>query len=533
VPFAGPVKAVLCCVVMLAASSPSPAGSLVRFDVDASRQRPISPYIYGTNQPDWRRGPLWTLVRWGGNRTSTYNWETNASNAGADGGHQNDGYLGASDVPGEPVRRLAGQAFAAGASILVTVPILGRVAQDKRADGDVGQTPDYLLRRFYPSLPRNRGQLALVPDLYDNCVYQDEFVNWLESNFPQARRDAARTIFYALDNKPDLWWFTHARLHPEKTRYDEIVRRGVEYAAAIKRVAPQALVFGPVTCNWQGYDTLYDAPDAAGRDFLEFYLHEMQEAQRQSGGRLLDVLDVQWYPEARGGGVRITEDDAHAEVAAARAQAPRSLWDPNYVEDSWTAQNKTRGPIRLLPRLWEKINRQYRGTRLAISEYYFGGGGDISGALAEADVLGIFGREGLFAAALWHMGRSDDRFIRAAFAMFRNFDGQGGAFGNVGLAATTDAPERTSVYASLDHQQKLILVMLNKGPTPVSAEISLRRAPSSTRAHVYQLTGIVPEPARLPDVLVDSAGLHFPLPGQSITTLVLVPLKLEQRMGGR
>lgn len=140
---------------------------------------------------------------------------------------------------GEPVERLAREAFAAGASLLVTVPILGHVAQDKRADGDVQRTPDYLFNRFYPSLPRKRQHLALQPNLYDNCVYQDEFVNWLETTFPLARRDAARTIFYALDNKPDLWWFTHARLHPERTGYDEIVRRGVEYAAAIKQVAPR------------------------------------------------------------------------------------------------------------------------------------------------------------------------------------------------------------------------------------------------------------------------------------------------------
>ena len=375
---------------------PAIAGPPVRLEIDASRRRPISPYIYGTNQPNWQRGPLCTLVRWGGNRTSSYNWETNASNAGAEGDYQNDGCLSPSDVPGEPVRRLASEAFAAGASVLVTVPMLGHVARDKRADGDVAKTPDYLLNRFCLSLPRKGRRFDLEPDLNDNRVYQDEFVNWLERTFPQARRDAGRTIFYALDNKPDLWWFNHARLHPEKTRYDEIVRLGIEYAAAIKAVAPQALVFGPVTCNWDGYDTLCEAPDGRGRDFSEFYLHEMHEAQRQSGGRLLDVLDLHWYPQAQGGGVRITEDDARTEVAAARVQAPRSLWDPSYVEDSWTTRNKTRGPIRLLPRMREKIDRHYRGTRLAISEYYYGGGGDISGGAGRGRRVGHFRPRGGF-----------------------------------------------------------------------------------------------------------------------------------------
>jgi hypothetical protein len=505
----------------------------VRIEIDARRRRPISPYIYGMNQPNGQRSPLFTLARWGGNRTSTYNWEINASNAGAEGDHQNDGYLGASDLPGEPVHRLASAAFAAGASVLVTVPMLGHVAQDKRADGDVARTPDYLFNRFFPSLPRKGRRFDPQPDLRDNRVYQDEFVHWLEAAFPQARRDPRRTIFYALDNKPDLWSSTHARIHPEKTRYDEIVRLGIAYAAAIKAVAPQALVFGPVTCNWDGYDTLRDAPDARGRDFLDFYLHEMHEAQRQSGGRLLDVLDLHWYPEAQGGGVRITEDDSRPAVATARAQAPRSLWDPNYVEDSWTAQNRTHGPIRLLPRLSEKIDQQYRGTRLAISEYYYGGGGDISGALAQADVLGIFGREGVFAAALWHMGRTDDRFIQAAFAMFRNYDGRGGAFGSVGLAATTNDVEHTSVYASVDEQDKVILVLLNKSLTPLWADVVVKRAPPSTFARVYQLTGTLPQPVRAQDVLVDPAGWHCHLPGQSVSTFVLMPIDPRRTTGGR
>ena len=51
----------------------------------ASRH-PISPYIYGTSQGDWAgRSRRLRLGRLGGNRWTAYNWETNASNAGADG----------------------------------------------------------------------------------------------------------------------------------------------------------------------------------------------------------------------------------------------------------------------------------------------------------------------------------------------------------------------------------------------------------------------------------------------------------------
>ena len=79
----------------------------------------------------------------------------------------------------------------------------------------------------------------------------------------------------------------------------------------------------------------------------------------------------------------------------------------------------------------EKIAAQYPGTRLAITEYNYGGGEHISGAIAQADVLGIFGREQVFAAALWDLG-GGSRFIDAAFAAYCNYDGALGRFGDTG-----------------------------------------------------------------------------------------------------
>jgi hypothetical protein len=248
----------------------------------------------------------------------------------------------------------------------------------------------------------------------------------------------------------------------------------------------------------------------------------MQQAQRTPGRRLLDVLDVHWYPEARGGNVRVCEDEARPDVAAARVQSPRSLWDPTYKEASWIANDVLRGPIRLLPRLQEKIDKHYPGTRLAITEYYYGGGADISGAIAEADVLGIFGREGLFAAALWHIGRTDDRFIYAAFAMFRNYDGKGGCFGDTGLAAKTSDVERTSIYASQDKQNRVFLVAINKSNGPVAAQIRLGGYRSRAKAAVYQLTKAGPQPVRVKDITMTAAGqLDYELPAESVSTLVL------------
>src|SRR6185436_7835768 len=99
-----------------------------------------------------------------------------------------------------------------------------------------------------------------------------------------------------------------------------------------------------------------------------------------------------------------------------------SLWDPSYVETSCISQDAGVGAIRLLPRLREKIAAHAPGTRLAMTEYNYGGGAHISGGLAQADALGIFGREGVFAAAFWSTASSEP-FVDAAFAVYCNFDG--------------------------------------------------------------------------------------------------------------
>src|SRR5206468_1137039 len=110
-------------------------------------------------------------------------------------------------------------------------------------------------------------------------------------------------------------------------------------------------------------------------DFLDYYLDHMKAADGAAGRRLIDYLDLHWYPEAKGNNIRITNgppDDVTDPVVAARLQAPRSLWDAGYVESSWITSCCNLGPIDLLPRLRDKIAAHYPGTKLAFTEYNYG-----------------------------------------------------------------------------------------------------------------------------------------------------------------
>ncbi|MFZ4509083.1 MAG: glycoside hydrolase family 44 protein [Fimbriimonas sp.] len=444
---------------------------VIQFSVDATARTPISPYIYGNNFPDWKtQAGLFTFVRMGGNRLTAYNWETNASNAGNDYQHQNDGYMGESNEPGWSVRQFVAPAQANGAVALVTVPTAGYVSADKNGGGDVNKTPNYLATRFHVSLPKKPGPLSLNPDTTDRVVYQDEFVNWVERT-----RKPSLPVWYSLDNEPDLWGSTHQRIWAKNPTYAQIVANNIAFATGIKRVAPKALVFGPANYGWQGFRTFQNAPDGNGRDFLDFYLAEMRQAEKKAGRRLVDVLDIHWYPEAKGGGKRIAFEVGDAATAAARIQAPRSLWDPTYVEDSWIEDTLGNKPIMLLPRVQKQIAANYPGTKFAITEYNYGAGKEVSGLLAQADVLGIFGRERLFAANAFIIAPTDIAHM-AAFRAYRNFDGKGAKFGDLGLRATGGKPEATSLYAAVDSKNpgRLTLVAINKTKAPLRIQVNVR-----------------------------------------------------------
>ena len=482
--------------------------------IDITQQKPISPYIYGANNMQWgKMGTGYPMVRQGGNRMTAYNWETNASNAGSDYQHQNDGFLSESAEPGLVSSSYMKAAQENGAAVLLTIPTLGYVSADKNGNGDVNKTPNYLSVRFNKSYAKKPGgKFAYPPDLTDKAVYQDEFVAYLEKT-----KSAKTPVWYSLDNEPDIWSGTHARIHPNKLTFAEIIANNTEYASAIKAVAPKTLIFGPANYGWQGFRTLQDAPDRNNRDFLDTYLSAMKSAEESAGKRLLDVLDIHWYPEAQGGGVRITEKDANAETAAARIQAPRSLWDTSYVEKSWIIDTLGGKPINLLPRVLGQIDAHYPGTKLAITEYNYGGDKAGSGLVAQADALGIFGRYGLFSACNWGISPGSPAQI-AGFGAFLNFDGRGSKFGDLSVAVKGEIASENSVYASMssNNKKRLTLVMVNKLTGDQKFVVSLPSTAKLVRAYVQD--PLAPGFPKTIEAIPSGTNLSIKLPATSVVT---------------
>ena len=150
---------------------------------------------------------------------TAYNWETNDSNAGADYFNQNDNFLGGGNTPewrggagprgGAQCRRRHDRHHAADR-------LRGRGPEWRRRRG--AQTPNYLATRFHQSPARKGSAFALTPDTTDAFVYQDEYINFLDQTYPGAFASANNPIMINLDNEPDLWQSTHARLRGDGNR---------------------------------------------------------------------------------------------------------------------------------------------------------------------------------------------------------------------------------------------------------------------------------------------------------------------------
>ena len=291
--------------VALAAGVEQPAGPVdVAVDTGAGRA-PISPFVYGfngTGAGDSPPGTTWLRV--GGNRWTTYNWETNWSNAGSDYGFHNDLHLGApADGAAHAAVQALAHAKANGLGYVATIPIQGWVAGDARDEGTLASVTTVdrtgatvaTSGRFLPNRPAKGSAFSATPSTTDGSVYQDELAWVLASRWS----GAATPLHLELDNEPDLWFETHREVQPSRISYEELLARSIASAAAIKEAAPGAVVLGPVSYGWNGYVYLQDAPDKhTYGDFLDYYLDRMAAASATAGKRLLDVLDLHYYTEA-------------------------------------------------------------------------------------------------------------------------------------------------------------------------------------------------------------------------------------------
>lgn len=375
-----------------------------------------------------------------------------------------------------------------------------------------------------------------------------------------------------LDNEPTWWSATQHDVHPYPFSYDEVTNHGIGTALAVKTADPSAQVSGPIIDWWWGY--FYSMQDIwngwgngnpcyepwsnptdreahGGTPLIEYYLQQFSKYSQQYGLRLLDYVDIHGYFAAtyNGSGVGLsTAGDTQEQIA--RLNSTRVFWDPTYTDPNYTQPNYITDanytsncsvPLeapKLIPMLRQWVASDYPGTKTAIDEYNFGGLESINGAVTQADILGIFGREGLDLGAFWPTTNDNTQpGANYAFAMYRNYDGKDSMFGDVYLSATSiasgaDAEGQLSVYGAERSSDNAITVMvINKTYGALTSTVSLENftATGNTAAQVYQyssanLNAISQQTAATVTAPANgstSSTLSYTFPGQSITLLVV------------
>ncbi len=495
----------------------------------------IDPGVYGASfpTPAFAAAANISLSRWGGNTTTSYDYRSDFWNLGNDWYFENYKSKDSAAASPSALDDLVTTAAATSERAAVTVPVLGWVAKANSACGfDIGV---YGAQQSVDPWRTNcgNGRSAAGDDLPVTRPPSDTSlpfgpgeVTGMAAHLAATNPAGAAPLYYQLDNEPSLWSSTHRDVQPAAVDGTSLFAKSTAAADAVLAGDPSAIVTGPGDWGWCAYfyfpqDGCGDGADRTahgGIDLGAAYLKAFHDHDVLVGHRTLSVLDEHFYPQ--GGGIALASGAGAAATQALRLRSTRALWDPTYTDESWIATTGVNTHVMLIPRMKAWVDAYYPGTGLAIGEYNFGALDTMNGALAQADVLGILGREGVRWAALWGPPETATSPGTFAFRMFRNLDGHGSGFGTTSLPASSADQGRLAVYAAARPDGTVTAVVINKTAADLTSPVTVaggRLAPTGTR---YQYSA--GDPAAIITSSFDTSTLGaVTFPAGSITTLVL------------
>jgi hypothetical protein len=535
--------------------APPVTNSAVAVQVDAQANRhAISPLIYGVAFASSNDLAIlnFTLNRSGGNAETSYNWQLNAHN------HAADWYFESIDdgtaTPAATADAFVANSQVGGAQPMITIPMIG---WSPKLGPQRGKLASYSIAKYGPQTGNDS---EWMPDAGDgvgtnatahtswliatnnpsdanfptNSAFQSGYVRHLLSQWGSATNGGVR--YYLMDNEHSIWFSTHQDVHPVGPTMQEIRNKILDYASMVKSNDPNALVLGPEEWGWSGYffsgydqqnPGYHDRTTNGGWDYLPWLLNQLHQHDTNTGQRLLDYFTVHCYPQGGESG-----DDVSPATELLRNESTRQFWDTNYVDQSWIGEQAANNILMLIPRMKGWVTNYYPGTKIGVTEYNWGAEGYINGATAQADILGIFGREGLDLATRWTVPAANTPTY-LAMKMYRNYDGHDSAFGDTSVSAAVPNPDSLAAFAAIrTNDNALTIMVINKtliGFTPV--RLSVTNFANSGTAQAWQLTAsnVI---TRLADIPYAGGVLSNTLPAQSITLFALPTVKnLRLRVG--
>jgi len=536
-------------IVLATNSTPSPTVTMT-ITVDAQVNRhSISPLIYGVafaSAASDLAGMNCPVHRSGGNSETRYNWQLNAHNHAADWYFESidDG----SATPAATADSFVSTSKSGGAQPMLTIPMIGWPPKLGAARAKLAS---YSTNKYGPQTGTDRQWMAnagngvgtnssthtswliTTNDPTDasfptNSLFQQAFVQLLTNRWGVSTNGGVS--YYLMDNEHSIWFSTHQDVHPVGPTMQEIRDKFFDYAGKVKAVDPDALVAAPEEWGWSGYfysgydqqwsgahsdwnvAHLPDRGTNGGWDYCPWLLNQFYQRATNTNQRLLDYFTLHCYPQSG----ESSSTDVSTSMQLLRNRSTRQLWDTNYADPSWI-----KSIVMLIPRMKGWVAAYYPGTKIGITEYNWGADGYINGATAQADILGIFGREGLDLGTRWTSPTSGTPTYNA-FKMYRNYDGNKSGFGDISVNATGPNPDNVSVFAAVRSSDSALTIMvinkqLTAGALPT---INLANFAPGGTAQVWQLTS-ANTITRLGDLSFTGSTITNTLPPQSITLFVV------------
>ncbi len=517
----------------------------VAISVDAQANRhPISPLIYGTAfaTSNQLSDLNFTVNRSGGNAETRYNWELNAHN------HAADWYFESLDdgnsTPGASADDFVANSKNGGAEAMITIPMIGWMS---KLGPNRTRLSSYSIAKYGPqtgsdsqwfpdagngvSVTNNTPITWNDPNdanFLTNSSFQAGYVKHLTNHWGVSTNGGVR--FYIMDNEESIWFSTHRDVHPVGPTMQEIRDDFFDYASMVQTIDPNALIVAPEEWGWggylySGYDQQWsgqhndynpaDYPDRnanGGWDYMPWLLNQIHQHDLNTGYRSLDYFTAHCYPQESG----VSGNDVSPSTELLRNQSTRVFWDTNYVDPSWI-----NNIVKLIPRLKVWVATYYPETKIGVTEYNWGAENYINGATAQADILGIFGRDGLDLATRWTTPNASTPTYKA-MKMYRNYDGNKSTFGDMSIATTVPNPDDLSAFGAVRSSDgALTLMVINKdlnNASPINANLANFNAFGT--AQRWQLTS-VNAITHLTDISLTNGMLSDMLPAQSITLFVL------------
>eukprot|EP00486_Rosalina_sp_Unknown_P003053 CAMPEP_0201578142 /NCGR_PEP_ID=MMETSP0190_2-20130828/24872_1 /ASSEMBLY_ACC=CAM_ASM_000263 /TAXON_ID=37353 /ORGANISM="Rosalina sp." /LENGTH=542 /DNA_ID=CAMNT_0048010997 /DNA_START=45 /DNA_END=1673 /DNA_ORIENTATION=- len=430
-------------VALLLFTVSNAASFTAQIDLSNVTNPEVSKYIFGMNMyqnyglDDPYTGN-YTLGRLGGNSQSRFNFSTNSANSGNDYYYINN--------PGDFTwQAFYEQANKNGLAFWTQIPAMGWVSGSTTKSWSFSQQK-YGQQKSDECTNQPDGTTWCAKDAGNgvwvngsNVVGNDPndcsirtspadasaFVQAVRKLYPNA------SPIFSVDNEPTLWSGTHRDVHPVGSTYDEIVNMTITYGSAIKTACGNdCLVAGYSPWGWCGYfEDGFDhdagfctggGPDYKAKGNIPlnaYYLQTVAAYEKANNMKILDIMDVHYYPAASG--VSMSCDETSQTSITNRLNAPRSLYDYSYTDPSWI-----NSVIALIPRYKGLINQLRPNTSFSISEYSFGGDTCITSAIAHSEALAVMATYGVFAATRWSKP-APGSMVTNGFNILTNYDGKG------------------------------------------------------------------------------------------------------------